>query len=285
MKNNPDPLQLYTKTSYNISRIITRNYSTSFYIATLLLKKDIKDAIYSIYGFVRIADEIVDTFHDYNKKHLIDKFESDFYDAMHYGISSNPVLNSFKNTVSKYKITDDHVQAFLKSMKLDLSKKDYIDKLEINEYIYGSADIVGLMCLRVFCNGDDKLYRELEKSAMKLGSAFQKVNFLRDLKNDIENLDRRYFPEINIYTFNEYNKLSVIKDIENDFDIALTGIKQLPQKAKLSVLIAFYYYKNLLKKIKKTPANKIIETRIRVSNEKKMYLLVKAAFVYKLKLV
>ena len=278
-------MKLYNDNSFQVSKLTTRNYSTSFSLATSWFDKNIRDAIYSIYGFVRFADEIVDTFHEFDKKYLLTKFEADYYDAMKYGISLNPVLHSFQITVKKYKIADDHIQAFLSSMKRDLEKKDYYKKSETDEYIYGSADVVGLMCLKVFCNGNDALYNELEFSAMKLGSAFQKVNFLRDLKNDIENLDRRYFPQIDEKTFNNDHKIALINDIEKDFNIAYIGIKKLPGRSKLSVLIAYNYYRNLLIKIKNTQAHQIMETRIRISNARKIGLLVKTLLVYKLRLV
>ena len=262
-------MQLYYKTSLNISRLITQSYSTSFSIATSLFDKEMSDAIYSIYGFVRFADEIVDTFHDYNKKYLLDKFESDYYDAVKQGISLNPVLQSFQQTVKKHSISDEHIQAFLTSMKRDLVHNEYKDKAEADNYIYGSADVVGLMCLKVFCNGDDKLYQELEYPARKLGSAFQKVNFLRDLKIDMEILDRRYFPEIQYASIDEKNKMVVINDIENDFNVAFVGIKKLPKRSKLAVLIAYYYYMSLLQKIKNTQADRILESRISISNFKK----------------
>jgi len=218
-------MNLYNKTSFQISRLVTQSYSTSFSIATSLFEKEMRDAIYSIYGFVRFADEIVDTFQEYDKKYLLEKFENDYYDAVKKGISLNPVLQSFQETVKKYSIPDENIQAFLTSMKFDLVKNHYNDKTEIDKYIYGSADAVGLMCLKVFCNGDDKLYKELEKPAMKLGSAFQKVNFLRDLRNDTRVLGRTYFPEIQDERFDEENKLIVIKDIEKS--IKLTRIKHL----------------------------------------------------------
>jgi len=278
-------MQLYHTSTYSVSKLITNKYSTSFSLATSLIEKEKRDAIYSVYGFVRFADEIVDTFHEFDKKYLLDKFESDYYDAVKHGISLNPILNSFQISVKKYKIPDEHIQAFLNSMKCDLEKKEYKSKTEADEYIYGSADVVGLMCLKIFCNGDQKLYDELKHSAMKLGSAFQKVNFLRDLKNDMEILDRSYFPEIANLRFNEENKMLIIEDIENDFKTAYTGIKRLPQKSKLAVLIAYYYYQILLRKIKRTPSNKIVETRIRISNSKKMLLLLKAMFVYKFNLI
>ena len=278
-------MKQYNETALNISRIVTQNYSTSFSIATRLFEKEMREAIYSIYGFVRFADEIVDTFHEYDKKYLLEKFETDYYDAVKQGISLNPILHSFQQAVKKYTIPDEHIQAFLTSMKYDLVKKQYIDKTETDKYIYGSADVVGLMCLKVFCKGDDKLYKRLEEPAMKLGSAFQKVNFLRDLKDDIEILDRTYFPNIQQDRFDEENKAIVIKDIENDFKSAYIGIKKLPKRSKLAVLLAYYYYKSLLKKIKNTPATRILESRIRISNAKKMYMLSKAMFIYNFGLI
>jgi len=278
-------MNLYLKTAFKTSKLITRSYSTSFSTATRLFDKETRWAIYSVYGFVRFADEIVDTFHDYNKKYLLEKFEKDYYDALEHGISLNPVLHSFQKTVKQYNIPDEHIQAFLKSMKDDLNVTDYNAKSEINEYIYGSADVVGLMCLKVFCNGNEKMFKDLEVPAMKLGSAFQKVNFLRDLKADLQTLNRKYFPEIERSGFEEKDKLLIITDIENDFNEAFKGIKKLPKRSKLAVLIAYYYYKILLRKIKNTPAKKVIQTRIRVSNPKKLLLILKAIFVYKLKLI
>jgi 15-cis-phytoene synthase len=278
-------MDLYHSTTFDISKLITKAYSTSFSFATILFEKETRLAIYGIYGFVRFADEIVDTFHDYDKKYLLEKFENDYTDALKHGISLNPVLHSFQLTVKKYHIPDEHIRAFLKSMKADLDKNVYVNNSEITEYIYGSADVVGLMCLKVFCDGNDKLYRKLVFPAMKLGLAFQKVNFLRDIKDDMEKLDRRYFPQLQNKLMNEDIKISIISEIENDFNIAYKGIKELPGKSKLAVLIAYYYYQALLFKIKKAKAQKILETRIRISNRKKVILLFKAILVYKLNLV
>ncbi len=274
-------LQLYNHTSVNISKLVTRAYSTSFSIAVSFLEPEIKCGIYSIYGFVRFADEIVDTFDSFDKKQLLEKFEKDYYDGYDSGISLNPILHSFQNVVKTYKIPDELIQAFLKSMKSDLYKNDF-DNEEIKEYIYGSAEVVGLMCLRVFTKGDDDLYASLKYPASQLGSAFQKVNFLRDLKNDIECLDRRYFVGLDKCTFNDELKNDIVKDIENEFALSYIGIKQLPNSSQLAVLTAFYYYLRLLKKIKHTPAKKLLTTRIRVTNSKKFLLLIKAYFNYKL---
>jgi len=244
-----------------------------------------QDAIYSVYGFVRLADEIVDTFHHVNQKLVLDNFEKDYYETLTNGISMNPVLHSFALTVKKYNISAHLIKAFLKSMRADLEKLNYNNETELKEYIYGSADVVGLMCLMVFVNGDQQLYDKLEKPAMKLGSAFQKVNFLRDLKEDVEQLDRRYFPELNMKSFDETIKHKIIADIESDFSEAKVGVKKLPGKSKLAVLIAFLYYKQLLKRLKCTPANKIMQSRIRVSDPTKLALLGKAYFKYQFNII
>ncbi len=278
-------IQLYNDVSFRISRIVTRSYSTSFSIAVSFLNSETRNAIYSIYGFVRFADEIVDTFHDFNKTQLLAEFENNYYKAFKEGLSLNPVLHSFQTTVKKYDIPDELIQAFLKSMKADLVKNGSYSKSEIDEYIYGSAEAVGLMCLCVFVKGNQNLYNKLKYPAMKLGSAFQKVNFLRDMKNDIYDLSRSYFPEIDINTFNNEVKDRIIKDIEADFTASLPGIKKLPQNAKLPVLIAYYYYLSLLSKIRNTPAEKLIRTRISVHSFSKFFLLNKAYFDVKLRLI
>lgn len=272
--------QLYDEVSFLTSKLFTRHYSTSFSIAVQTLSTEIRKAIYSIYGFVRLADEIVDTFHKYNKKELLEKFEKDYYEAYNQEISLNPILNSFQITVRKYQIQDELIQAFLKSMKFDLSKSDYADRKEFEEYIYGSADVVGLMCLKVFVNGDDELYNQMKSPAMRLGSAFQKVNFLRDLKNDVENLNRRYFPGIDLLTLNKSTKKEIIDDIDEDFKVSYQGIKLLPPGAGIGVYIAYSYYKQLLRKIKHTPASRIISKRIRISNPLKILLLMKCFIVF-----
>lgn len=278
-------VQLYDDVSFRISKIVTQCYSTSFSIAVSYLDKEMRKAIYSIYGFVRYADEIVDTFHDYNKKDLLTEFESSYYKAYKDGISLNPVLHSFQITVKKYNIQDDLIQAFLKSMKADLVKTGSYNKTELGEYIYGSAEAVGLMCLCIFVNGDKSRYEELKRPAMKLGAAFQKVNFLRDIKNDIYDLGRSYFPEIKINTFGKEIKDKIVGDIEADFSAAYQGIKELPHNAKLPVLIAYTYYLKLLKKIERTPAQKIVTTRIRINDISKLLLLIKAYLAAKLRLV
>ncbi len=264
---------------------MTRAYSTSFSIAVSNLNSEMKAAIYSIYGFVRFADEIVDSFHDHDKKELLEKFEKDYYDALNRGISLNPVLNSFQLTVKKYSISDDLIQAFLNSMKSDIDKTGKYDQSEFEKYIYGSAEAVGLMCLKVFTGGDEKKYTELKLPAMKLGSAFQKVNFLRDLKNDAATLGREYFPGTNFRTFGETEKTRIITDIENDFKYSLTGIRKLSRETKLPVFIAFLYFRELLKKISATKAEKLISGRIRINNLVKGFLLVKGWFLCKFNLV
>lgn len=278
-------MRLYDKTAIKISKVVTECYSTSFSMATSLLEKQHRDAIYSIYGFVRFADEIVDTFHDFPKRQLLEKFEADLKEALQQDISLNPILHSFQQTVKKYNIPIHNIEAFLSSMKSDLEKKTYDNKTEANDYIYGSADVVGLMCLRIFVDGNETRFKALEKPAMKLGSAFQKVNFIRDLKEDTQHLGRSYFPELNNHNFNEKNKAEIIADIESDFGAAFLGIKQLPQSAKIAVLAAYYYYRGLLEKIKNTPAEKVIGSRIRISDTKKLMLLFKAKTVCKFGLV
>jgi phytoene synthase len=276
---------LFDNVSYKCSRLITKNYSTSFSLAVKMLSPSIRDGIYSIYGFVRFADEIVDSFHDYDKEYLINDFEKEYYKAMEIGISLNPILNSFQHTVKQYNITDDLIQAFLKSMKLDLVKSNYNTQTEYEDYIYGSADVVGLMCLKVFVTGKDQKYEQLKHQAMRLGSAFQKVNFLRDLKDDNLILNRNYFPGVDLKSFDENAKNTIIQEIEEDFRVAYQGIEKLPIEAKFGVYTAYIYYKKLLKKLKNTPYYEIGNSRIRVSNYTKAGLLAQSFVTYKLKLV
>lgn len=276
--------KLFDSVSINCSKLVTKSYSTSFSLAVKMLAPSIRNPIYSIYGFVRFADEIVDSFHDFDKEMLLKDFEAEYYKAYNSGISLNPILNSFQQTVKTYNIDDELVQAFLNSMKQDLKKLTYT-KEEINEYIYGSADVVGLMCLKVFVNGDEEKYNNLKNAAMSLGSAFQKVNFLRDLKDDVEGLDRMYFPNVNLSNLDLNAKNEIIKEIEDDFKNAYEGIKNLPSVAKFGVYTAYVYYKSLLNKLKRTPSNKIISTRIRVSNPQKFSLLTRSFLIYKLNLL
>ena len=276
--------EAFDEVSIKCSKIVTKQYSTSFSLAVKMLDKSIRNAIYSIYGFVRFSDEIVDSFHEYDKEALINDFEKDYYRALESRISLNPILNSFQHTVKEYEIDNDLIQAFLTSMKLDLKKSEYTDT-EYNEYIYGSADVVGLMCLKVFVKGNQEKYDSLKESAMKLGSAFQKVNFLRDLKDDYEELNRSYFPNIDVKNLNNESKKMIIQEIEEDFKNALIGIKKLPKDAKFGVYTAYIYYLSLLKKLKRTPAEEIIKTRIRISNTFKILLLIKSFVTYKAKLI
>ncbi len=274
-------VKLYNEVSFLISKIVTRSYSTSFSKAVSFLNAEKRNAIYSIYGFVRLADEIVDTFHDYDKKKLLNDFELDYYKAYQEGLSLNPVLNAFQHTVKKYNIPDTLIQAFLNSMKIDLIPNDSFSKSEIGDYIHGSAEVVGLMCLYVFVMGDRALFEELKYPAMKLGSAFQKVNFLRDLRIDIYELNRNYFPGLNISAFDQASKELIISDIEADFSASLPGIKNLPRDAKLPVLIAYYYYLSLLNKIRRTPVRELVKTRISVTGFRKFLLLNKAYLAVK----
>ena len=276
---------LYDSISSESSKIITKKYSTSFSIAVNLLSSNIREAIYNIYGFVRVADEIVDSFEEYPKEELLDRFEEEYRYSLKVGISTNPVINAFQGTVSKYNIDHALVDSFLKSMRTDLEKQNYDNQEEIDNYIYGSADVVGLMCLKVFVQGDDEKYNNLKEPAMKLGSAFQKVNFLRDLNEDFENLNRSYFPNINPNNFTEEDKSKVLLEINNDYEEAYKGIVKLPKEAKLAVYVAYKYYFNLLHKIERTPSKTLKEKRIRVSNPKKMALLVESYFNFKLNLV
>ena len=278
--------QLFDQTSSDCSKLVTEKYSTSFSLAVKMLSPTIRSAIYNIYGFVRFADEIVDTFHEYNKEQLLTDFEVEYYKALETGISLNPILNSFQATVKEYNITDDLVSAFLKSMKADLHKTTYRTKEEYDEYIYGSADVVGLMCLKVFVNGDEDKYNELKEPAMRLGSAFQKVNFLRDLKADFEELNRSYFPNVDLKSLDNNSKEMIIEEIEEDFNFAYNhGILKLPVEAKFGVFMAYRYYRRLLKKLSNVPSSKIIETRVRISDPMKINLLARSYVKYKLKMI
>ncbi len=276
---------LFDTVSYACSVNVTKAYSTSFSSAVKMLAPSIRQDIYNIYGFVRFADEIVDSFHDYNKAELFDKFEIELDHAIKNKISLNPILNSFQHTVNRHNIKRELIDAFMKSMKLDLEKQEYKTTEEYHEYIYGSADVVGLMCLMVFVNGDEKKYNDLKESAMKLGSAFQKVNFLRDLKADFEGLNRTYFPNTDLTKLTESSKKEIIEDIENDFKLAYEGILRLPIEAKFGVYTAYRYYKRLLTRLKATPSTEIKNTRIRVPNYQKMELLARCYVKYRLNLL
>jgi phytoene/squalene synthetase len=277
-------MELYTKTCTEISKKITHNYSTSFTLGIRTLNKKLHDPIYSIYGFVRVADEIVDTFHGHNKSDLLAKFKADTYDALENKISTNPVLHAFQNVVHQYNIDYDLIEAFLKSMEMDLIHSTYDDGM-YNEYIYGSAEVVGLMCLRVFCNGDNEEYNRLKTPAKHLGAAFQKVNFLRDMKSDYAERGRVYFPEVDFNFFCDNTKLKLEQEIEEDFKLAFEGIKQLPVEARFGVYVAYIYYQALLRKIKKVPASTIKEARIRVPNKEKFALLLSSWFRFRLNVI
>jgi phytoene/squalene synthetase len=276
---------IFDNVSFDCSVKVTKAYSTSFSSAVKMLAPSIRQDIYNIYGFVRFADEIVDTFHDYDKEILFAQFENDLALALSQKISLNPILNSFQHTVHKYNIPNELIAAFMKSMKLDLYKTKYTTVEEYNEYIYGSADVVGLMCLKVFVNGDIEKYEELKHSAMRLGSAFQKVNFLRDLKADFEELSRTYFPNTDLSQLDEASKQQIIAEIEADFDAGFEGIKNLPIEAKFGVYTAYRYYKKLLKKLQKTPSLEIKNTRIRVSDYQKVELLARCYVKYRLNII
>ena len=277
--------QLFDQVSNDSTKLITKKYSTSFSIAVRLLKPNIRQAIYNIYGFVRTADEIVDSFNAYPQEKVFNNFVQAYKHGLKYGISPNPVINAFQQTIYKYNIDLELVDAFLDSMRADLTKRVYSRIEEMDEYIYGSADVVGLMCLKVFVNGNEEKYKHLRDSAMRLGSAFQKVNFLRDLKQDSEVLGRQYFPNINPNNLNPNDKSRIVNDIKRDFEEAYKGIKMLPKEARFGVYVAYKYYCQLLKKVEKTPAKKLQEKRIRVSNTSKTYLLLESFFYYKLNII
>jgi 15-cis-phytoene synthase len=269
-------MELYHKTSGKISKIVTRSYSTSFSLGISLFSPSYRDAIYGIYGFVRLADEIVDTFHDFDKAKLMSDFRKDTDKALKTGLSTNPILHSFAQTVRKYEINYAYIKAFLDSMEKDLTNSYYEDK-EYNEYIYGSAEVVGLMCLQVFCGKNSKLFDELIDPAKALGSAFQKVNFLRDIKSDIDERGRIYLPGVDkALEINDTNKQRLESEIEAEFSAALKGIKKLPHGVKLGVYSAYLYYKVLFKKIKKMRVKELMKKRVRISNFTKTALLIKS---------
>jgi phytoene synthase len=276
--------QLFDDVSYKCSKITTKTYSTSFSFGILALHKSIRKSIYNIYGFVRFADEIVDSFHDYDKSKLFNKYKADAFLAIDDKISLNPILNSFQETVNAYSIDLSLINNFLDSMEMDLSKKSY-NKENYNDYIHGSAEVVGLMCLKVFVNGDDLLYNKLKPSAMSLGSAFQKINFLRDANVDYSLLGRSYFPGVQMNSFSQEDKMKIEKDIEKDFKDALVGIKMLPDSAKGGVYLSYLYYYHLFRKIKFLPSSRLLEERIRIPNSEKLFLMLKAIFKNELNLI
>lgn len=272
--------KLFDELSYEVSKSTTKKYSTSFSLGILALKPTIRPAIYAIYGYVRLADEIVDSFHDYNKNELLERFKAHTDLALSEKISLNPILQAFQETVCKYEIDRKLIDDFLHSMEMDLDQVIYNPEL-YEEYIFGSAEVVGLMCLQVFTQKDKEMYEQLKPYAMKLGSAFQKVNFLRDLKEDYQILGRTYFPNIDIEAFNKETKEQIEREIEIEFEEALIGIKKLPNSSRFGVYLAYKYYRSLFQKIKGTPAQKIMSERIRISNSKKLSLMMSSYIRYK----
>lgn len=274
-------MHLYNKVSIQLSKKITSSYSTSFTLGIKMLHKSLHDPVYSIYGFVRLADEIVDTFHDYDKATLLNRFTEQTWQALNEKISTNPVLQSFQLTVHKYNIDFNLIKAFLTSMEMDLHNHSY-NANAYNDYIFGSAEVVGLMCLKVFCNGDEAEYIRLKEPAQKLGAAFQKVNFLRDMKSDFNERGRVYFPGVNFSIFDDKVKAEIEKEIEDDFKEAYKGIIALPNEARFGVYVAYIYYQALLRKIKRLPAHSIRNERIRVPNKEKIALLFTSWFRFRL---
>lgn len=272
--------EIFDKLSAACSKMITKRYSTSFSLGIYFLNENLRQPIYSIYGFVRLADEIVDSFHDYDKVILLSKFKRDCFEAIEDGISLNPVLNSFQQVVNKYHIDRELIELFLRSMEMDLTPELYTPE-KYDQYILGSAQVVGLMCLQVFTEGDKMQYEKLKDSAMKLGSAFQKVNFLRDVNADYYTLSRSYFPNVNLSAFSNAEKKAIEEEIETEFKLALIGIRQLPASSKNGVYLAYVYYKELFNKIKCSTAEKVMSQRIRISNAHKFGLMFDSIIRYK----
>lgn len=273
--------KLFDELSFDISKSTTRKYSTSFSLGIMALNPNIRPAIYALYGYVRLADEIVDSFHDFDKKALLNRFKTETYTALEEGISLNPILQSFQATVHTYNIDNHLIDQFLHSMEMDLEEVDYNSNL-YQEYIHGSAEVVGLMCLQVFTEGDKIKYEALKPYAMKLGSAFQKINFLRDLKDDYHILGRTYFPNIEMNVFDNHVKKEIEEEILKDFKEALIGIKMLPNSSKFGVYLAYKYYLCLFNKIKNTPAEHILEQRVRVPNSEKFSVMMRSYVRYKI---
>lgn len=272
---------IFDLVSIGTSRLTTRRYSTSFSLGIRCLERDLRDPIYAIYGFVRFADEIVDTFHAHNKRELLARFKDDTARAIREKISLNPILHSFQQTVNQYQIDQELIALFFRSMEMDLSEKKY-DQRGFEEYVLGSAEVVGLMCLRVFCRGNNQEYEHLTPYAKKLGAAFQKINFLRDLNADFSGMGRTYFPNLAAHEFNEQTKKQIELDIEADFDMGYTGIKMLPRSARFGVYIAYLYYRALFNKIRNTPPEHIMKARIRIRNRHKLSLLAFSFVKYRL---
>lgn len=278
-------IDLFHSASENCSRVVTEKYSTSFSSAIRLLHKDLRTPVFNIYGFVRFADEIVDTFHDYDKAVLLEEFKKATYEAIERGISCNPILNSFQCTVNKYNIDHSLIEAFFHSMKMDLTKQRYEAEGEYREYIYGSAEVVGLMCLTVFCEGNKEVYEQLKPYARSLGAAFQKVNFLRDIKADFNGLSRMYFPCCDFNNFTAEQKQQIEEDIHKDFRDAYKGILQLPGKARFGVYVAYKYYLSLFRKIKRMKPAGVLEQRIRIPNYRKLMIILRAGVKNQLRLI
>lgn len=274
-------LQLYHNTCFECSSLITRRYSTSFSLGIRLFHPRFRPPIYGIYGFVRFADEIVDTFHGFPKEDLLRRFREDTWKVIEERISLNPVLHSFQQVVHQYGIENELIEAFLRSMEMDLEKTAY-DSAGYDEYIYGSAEVVGLMCLRVFCEGDEARYQRLKEPARRLGAAFQKINFLRDIKSDFDERSRVYFPGVDFHHFTNEDKRRIEADIEADFDAALEGIRQLPDGTRFGVYLAYKYYTHLFFKIKSAPAQRVAQERFRLSDKRKVYLLFSSAVRHQL---
>ena len=274
-------MELFDQTTLECSKLITQRYSTSFTLGIKTLHKRFHLPIYAIYGFVRYADEIVDTFHEHDKADLLARFKKDTYKAIEEGISLNPVLHSFQMIVNQYQIDLDLIESFLHSMEMDLEETEY-NKAGYEEYIYGSAEVVGLMCLKVFCEGDETKYQKLLPPAKRLGAAFQKVNFIRDIRSDFEERGRVYFPGVDFNTFSKSAKTLIEADIQADFDAALIGIKELPKGARMGVFLAYKYYLKLFRKIKNCPSSKIKEKRIRIPNVRKLSILLGTYFQQRL---
>lgn len=264
---------VYDNLSAAISKMTTRTYSTSFSMGIYFIDARLRDSIYSIYGFVRLADEIVDSFAGFKQRHLLSKLREETYEAIDSKISINPILNSFQHAVNKHNIDLNLIDTFLRSMEMDLEKVTY-NTDSYNNYILGSAEVVGLMCLHVFTEGDQEKYDELKPYAMKLGAAFQKVNFLRDLQDDYQILGRSYFPDVDVQDFNYSVKEQIEAEIENDFMVAIEGIKKLPSTAKRGVYLAYIYYKTLFNKIKNLPPSKVLTKRVRINNGRKLGLMI-----------
>lgn len=275
---------LFDRVSLSTSRLTTHAYSTSFSIGIRCLDKSLRGAVYAIYGFVRFADEIVDTFHDYDKRELLTRFRADTYRAIDEKISLNPILNSFQHAVHDYNIDRELVETFLVSMEMDLTATRF-ETQSFNNYVLGSAEVVGLMCLRVFCNGNDGMYEKLKPYAMKLGAAFQKVNFLRDMAADYAGLGRTYFPGLIVSHFDITSKRQIEESIRADFDIAFEGIRQLPRSSRFGVYVAYVYYKALFKKIRNTSPEHLLTGRIRIRNRHKISILCFSFLKHRLNLI